>query len=137
MNCFQHTLSQWRTPPFWPSELGEFCFCQNADNNTYSCLRTVNGTHNFLYCEFTTGEIGFYDMISDPYQVNSIDILQKILFQLSNIVHELDLSILEQLNEQLRKLKNCVGRKECEHYSSGEWDRPIRRVLRDGVLRIV
>ena len=41
---------------------GPFCFCMNANNNTYSCLRTINATHNFLYCEFVTGLVTFYNL---------------------------------------------------------------------------
>lgn len=60
MNCFQHDNEHWRTPPLWTS--GPFCFCMNANNNTYSCVRTINATHNFLYCEFTTGLVTFYNL---------------------------------------------------------------------------
>lgn len=60
MNCFHHDNEHWRTAPLWTS--GPFCFCMNANNNTYSCIRTINSTHNFLYCEFTTGLVTFYNL---------------------------------------------------------------------------
>lgn len=60
MNCFHHDADHWKTPPLWTD--GAFCFCMNANNNTYSCVRTINETHNFLYCEFTTGLVTFYNL---------------------------------------------------------------------------
>lgn len=60
MNCFSHDKDHWRTAPMWEDK--PFCFCMNANNNTYSCLRTINQTHNYLYCEFTTGLITFYNL---------------------------------------------------------------------------
>uniref|UniRef100_A0A915PHV8 Sulfatase N-terminal domain-containing protein n=1 Tax=Setaria digitata TaxID=48799 RepID=A0A915PHV8_9BILA len=46
MNCFVHGADHWRTPPFWPELYGQFCFCQNSNNNTYWCLRTL---HNIVW----------------------------------------------------------------------------------------
>lgn len=60
MTCFEHNNDHWRTEPKWNS--GPFCFCMNANNNTYSCLRTINTNHDFLYCEFTTGVVTFYNL---------------------------------------------------------------------------
>ena len=94
-------------------EFGQFCFCQNANNNnSYWCLRTMNCTHNFLYCEFVTEEISFHDVNTDPDQ-------------LLNSVHELPANILEQLSAQLQLLKGCRGRRQCEHFGSPKWMEPL------------
>ncbi|KHN77129.1 Extracellular sulfatase Sulf-1 [Toxocara canis] len=112
MNCFVHGADHWRTPPLWPALYGEFCFCQNSNNNTYWCLRTVNQTHNFLYCEFITEFISFYDLNADPYQLH-------------NSVWSIPVRVLEQLSNQLERLRTCRGRAECEHYSSPLWNTPF------------
>lgn len=107
MNCFTHTPEHWKTPPLWPQELGDFCFCQNCNNNTYWCLRTVNATDNFLYCEFITEYISFYDFNSDPHQ-------------LTNTVYTLSVEKLEEMSEQLKLLRKCKGR-QCEAISAATW----------------
>ncbi|CAH0388490.1 unnamed protein product [Bemisia tabaci] len=98
MNCFNHDNEHWRTPPYWTN--GPFCFCMNANNNTYSCLRTINSTHNFLYCEFVTGFVTFYNLKLDPFeQTNRI-----------NLLNGLEKS---WLRGTLHHLKNCKGTDEC------------------------
>lgn len=70
MNCFYHDKDHWRTAPKWDDE--PFCFCMNANNNTFSCLRTINQTHNYLYCEFTTGLVTFYNLKKGELSISRI-----------------------------------------------------------------
>jgi extracellular sulfatase Sulf len=95
MNCFHHDKEHWKTAPMWTE--GPFCFCMNANNNTYSCVRTINSTHNFLYCEFTTGLVTFYNLRIDP-------------FELQNRIDQLKPEEKSHLHDQLRHLMGCKGR---------------------------
>ena len=51
------------------------CICQDARNNTYNCLRSINpaADTNIEYCEFQddVGFIEFYDLNQDPYQLHN------------------------------------------------------------------
>ncbi|WKX89900.1 hypothetical protein Q1695_009051 [Nippostrongylus brasiliensis] len=111
MNCFLHSNDHWKTPPLWPDEYGQFCFCQNSNNNTYWCLRTVNDSENFLYCEFVTEFVSYYDLNEDPHQLH-------------NIVYSLEMSTLERLSERLRLLRKCKG-ELCERFSASNWEQHL------------
>lgn len=95
MNCFHHDNEHWKTAPLWTS--GPFCFCMNANNNTYSCVRTINSTHNFLYCEFTTGFVTFYNLRIDP-------------FELQNRADSLKPEEKSYLHDLLARLMACKGK---------------------------
>lgn len=105
MNCFEHDNDHWRTAPLWNA--GPFCFCMNANNNTYSCIRTINKTHDFLYCEFTTGLVTYYNLRLDP-------------FEQWNRASSLTPNERSYLHDQLEHLKGCKGTWDCTVGSARE-----------------
>ncbi|CAK1548407.1 unnamed protein product [Leptosia nina] len=101
MNCFRHDNEHWRTAPLWTA--GPFCFCMSASNNTYNCVRTINATHNLLYCEFVTGLVTYYNLRIDP-------------FETQNRVKYLTSAEKDYFHKQLQQLLSCRG-PSCRRFS--------------------
>ncbi len=80
------------------------CKCQDAFNNTYSCLRSLSsgGEENTLYCEFDDDVqfVEMYDLANDPYQ-------------LSNLGQRMDEETRRRYSAKLAVLKACRGRDQC------------------------
>ncbi|KAM9841775.1 glucosamine (N-acetyl)-6-sulfatase (Sanfilippo disease IIID), b [Aulostomus maculatus] len=74
------------------------CVCEDAYNNTYACVRTLDGKQNLQYCEFADSEsfVEVYNLTSDPHQ-------------LENIVKKVDPAVLQAMNQLLIKLQSCVA----------------------------
>ena len=64
--------------------------------NTYAAMRTPG----YLYVQYTDGEIEFYDLRTDPYELH-------------NIASQLTFQQLSQLYVELQALKHCHGGRSC------------------------
>ena len=62
-------------------------------------FRGIRG-ENYVYVEYANGELEFYDLTNDPYQ-------------LENLAGTLNAETLSLLHEKLTALKNCSGT-ECQ-----------------------
>lgn len=53
----------------WPN-----CVCEDAWNNTYSCVRSVSSSEDMMYCEFEDKEafVELYDVKKDPHQLKNV-----------------------------------------------------------------
>ncbi|CAH2990185.1 unnamed protein product [Chilo suppressalis] len=118
MNCFRHDNDHWRTAPLWTA--GPFCFCMSASNNTYNCVRTINATHNLLYCEFVTGLVTYYNLRIDP-------------FETQNRVKYLTTAEKEYFHNQLQQLLSCRGPscRRFSHSNTGSSEETLNRRFED------
>merc|ERR1711916_10960 len=116
MACWVEGTEKLQPGPF-PG--GQLCSCQDSTNNTYACVRRVNGgygisnsssssvvamgmANNFLYCQFNDNDSfeEYYDVDEDPWQ-------------LKNTIDELSDEELMKLRVMLQKFRKCRGREQC------------------------
>ena len=117
-----NTGGNYTLPPFYYG--GDFCMCQDARNNTYTCLRYVEGAHaaaekaqmlsatglphapaaaaDWRYCEFSDarGTVEFFDLTKDPYE-------------LQNTAGSLAPALRAAMAARLAALRACKGAAEC------------------------
>jgi N-acetylglucosamine-6-sulfatase len=99
MSCFREGNEKLQPGPFAG---GLVCSCQDATNNTYACVRTLNSSSDSVFCGFDDA-LGFeehYDLRSDPWQMK-------------NTAADLPAGQAAELRAQLARLKSCKGSAAC------------------------
>lgn len=102
LNCYMQTNVT--TPPYFYGH--DWCSCQDATNNTYACIFTVNATVNSRYCEFFGQAGGFVEYFLpalDPYEM-------------TNQARSLAPGVAAQLHDELQELRACVGSAQCSKW---------------------
>lgn len=74
------------------------CHCQDAWNNTYSCVRHLADDLDMIYCQFKDNEhfIEAYDLTNDMYQIE-------------NIAYDMLPSVRAKYDLAITNLTECVG----------------------------
>lgn len=120
-NVMCNNAGNYSTPPYFYGT--DFCLCQDAVNNTYSCLRVVEGANassekarmlshtpqpaaaaaqDYRYCEWSLSDtsVELFDYTTDP-------------FELTNIVNVTSPAHVAALHTRLQALRRCVGNVQC------------------------
>ena len=69
---------------------------QDNSNNTYACIRTIDGESDFQLCEWISGEIEAFDLVEDE-------------FQMKNLAVGMDGDELSVWTDKIEKLRSCAG----------------------------
>ncbi|CAH3022659.1 unnamed protein product [Porites evermanni] len=87
----------------WPN-----CVCEDAWNNTYSCVRSVSSKEDMMYCEFEDKEafLELYDVKKDRHQ-------------LKNLNKDVPPKFLEAKHRRLVDLATCSGASCRKAYQDG------------------
>ncbi|KAK7490756.1 hypothetical protein BaRGS_00017985, partial [Batillaria attramentaria] len=74
------------------------CVCEDAWNNTWSCVRVTSDQSIYKYCEFVDNEnfVELYEINSDPWE-------------LTNLAKTANPALVQTLKHELSTLKACAG----------------------------
>ncbi|GMH71168.1 hypothetical protein TrST_g11337 [Triparma strigata] len=83
------TEPRWNGTETWSS-------IQDNSNNTYACVRNIDGESDFQLCEWISGEIEAFDLVEDE-------------FQMKNLAVGMDGDELSMWTDKIEKLRSCAG----------------------------
>lgn len=78
------------------------CKCQDARNNTYSCVRSKSEADDVIFCQFQD-DVGFIEMYN----------LAEDQAQLFNIAYLVEKKVHAFYQAKIQDLKGCRGHSEC------------------------
>ncbi|PVD33907.1 hypothetical protein C0Q70_05169 [Pomacea canaliculata] len=89
---------QWQNQRLFNCNPLAHCVCEDAWNNTFSCIRATVDSAIYKYCEFKDNQnfVELYELISDP-------------FELTNLASTAAPNLKETLKQQLALLTSCSG----------------------------
>mmetsp|Transcript_28022 Transcript_28022/g.82034 ORF Transcript_28022/g.82034 Transcript_28022/m.82034 type:complete len:433 (-) Transcript_28022:190-1488(-) len=102
LNCGLRGPSSFATAPFWEGT-ETFSSVQDSANNTYTCVRSINATHDLQYCEWKSGEIEFFNVAADSWQM-------------TNLVSAMPAGLQAAFRAKLRHLTQCQGQASCSSF---------------------
>jgi N-acetylglucosamine-6-sulfatase len=101
-NLFCNPDGNYTWPPYFYGD--PLCVCQDAANNTYSCLRVIDPatSADYRYCEFvdTVRTVEYFDFVTDPYE-------------LVNAASSLPPASAKALSKRLGEVTACAGAVAC------------------------
>ena len=85
----------YRTEPRW-NGTDTWSSIQDNSNNTYACVRAIDGESDFQLCEWISGEIEAFDLATDE-------------FQMKNLAVGMAEDELSGWTDKIEKLRSCAG----------------------------
>jgi len=98
LDCGTRGANSFATPPYWSGET--WSSIQDTANNTYACVRSINSTNDYQYCEWSSGECEYFDVMEDEWQLN-------------NLAPSMSKEVKAMYQAKLKNLRSCRGRAGC------------------------